>query len=456
VVVYVDAKSAGESAVGKVLAPLIKELPSQWGNLPGVDQLPIPSGAEREILQAVEGVGLAELVFVAEGEVSPSDSRAFTPNDSLLLVAKMTRVVEDQEGLIGRLLSLAENQQPGLSNRVAQTRRRAGAAELFEIPTEAFGDTPLPFPVSLAVGPGAGGSILAAGRTDRLKNFLAGQSSGVLPAKVDQLLPRRGQIWMYAAVPPEAGQAMAAGGSTGAEAMPMMGELSKSMEQMRDVALGLTLGNSGLDFNLALGFASGQAAQELKQGLDGMLGFMKMAASQNPSAASKSLQSLAVAAEGNILRLSTSVSLAELRQGVQVARQQMGLGPAGASSAGTPAQRSARVPEVKPLEDKGPGLELEFLGLLPHGEGHLRYGKLRVTNRSSKAVARFRVTYLYVDERGTKVGEWTRLQQDLDAVLVPAGATRELQVPLFDVPLRTANARTVLRRVEFTDGTAWP
>jgi len=457
VVVYVDAKGASDSTVGKTLAPLLKELPGQLGNLPGTEEWPIPSDEELSFLQSLEGVELSEIVLVMEGEGTQTGSSQLSEDDSLLLVTKLTQVMEDQEGLIGQLLALAEQRKPGLSNQVAQTRSREGAAEMFAVPAEALGDTPLPFPVSLAVGPGTGGSVVAFGRTDRLKGFLAGQSPGQLPIKVDQLLPSRGHIWVYASIPSEVAQAMGAGGSAGAE-VPMMAGMSQSLEQLRQFGMNLNLGSSALGFELALGFASGQAAQEMKQSLDGMVGFMKMAASQSPSSSSGSLERLEVGSSGDVFRLSTSVTLAELRQGVQVARQQLGLGAGTgrAAEVGRTPQAAPRMPEVKPLEEKEPELELEFLGLLPEGQGHVRYGKLRVKNPASKAVTNFRLTYLYLDERGSKLGEWTRLQQDLTPVLVPAGATLELQVPMFNLPLRTEKVQTVLRRVEYTDGTEWP
>jgi hypothetical protein len=451
VAVYVNAKGASQSAVGRTLAPLLQELPGQLANIPGTEELPMPTEEELSFLQSLEGVELAEIVLVMEGEAAQSGTSQLSENDSLLLVTKLTQVLEDQEALIGQLLSLAEQRQPGLSNQVAQTRTREGAAEVFAVPAEALGDTPLPFPVSLAVGPGTGGSVLAVGRTDRLKGFLTGQSAGQLPAKVDQLLPSRGQIWIYASVPPEAAQAMGAGGTAGTEQVPMMAGMSESLEQVRDFGMNFGLSGSGLDFELALGFASSQAAQEMKQSVDGMVGFMKMAASQS-SSSSGSLERLKVASAGDVFRVSTSVSLAELRQGVQAARQQLGMTSAG----GRRPPPAARMPEVKPPEKKEPELELEFLGLLPEGQGHVRYGKLRVKNPASKAAANFRVTYIYLDERGSKLGEWTRLQQDLKPVLVPAGATRELQIPMFKLPLRTEKVRTVLRRVEYTDGTSWP
>ena len=100
--------------------------------------------------------------------------------------------------------------------------------------------------------------------------------------------------------------------------------------------------------------------------------------------------------------------------------------------------------------------EVEFLELKPAGQGHVRYGKIRVNNVVEKAISTMRITYVYLDEQGSKLGEWTRVQLDTTPVLVPAGQARELQVPMFNVPLRTASVQAILRRVEFSDGTAWP
>ncbi len=440
--VHVDVKGVAESPVGKLLGPVFEDLSSQMDGLPGMEGVQVSSSVPVDFLKKLEGVELGELVIVLEGTAG---GEGLTSEDSLLVVGKMTQILADQEALIGEVLGMLEEEQSGLSNRVAQTRSKLGVAELFEVPAEVVEAEGLPWPVGLAVGPGEGGSVLAFGRMDRVKTFAGGGSGAVLPAQVDRLLPSRGQIWVYGKVPAEAAQAV--GG--GSPEMGMMGDMSKVVEQVKDFGLSVKMLSGGMELDVALGCTTGEAASEMAQGVQGFVGLAKMMVQQQQPTMSGVLNRLKVSAAGDVFRLGTSVSMAELRQGVQAVRQQMGM-PASVAVR----QSAGALPEVKPIEEVVIP-EVEFLGLLPEGQGHVRYGKLRVNNRTEKPVSTLRVTYIYMDERGSKLGEWTRVQQDAAPVLVPAGVEKELRVPMFNVPLRTAKVQAVLRRVEYKDGSVW-
>lgn len=446
-VLYVDAQALAQSAVAKSLGSLLEDLPSQLSNLPGGSNLPVDSQLAQSALQALEQLQIAQLILVAEGQ--PGETK---DTDSLLVVAKLAQTIPDQEALIGQLLDLAEKQQAGVKDQLLSSRSRQGAADFFDLPSGALGTGTMPFPLGLAIGPGTGGSVLALGRTDTLKSFLAGQTQGQLPQRVDQILLSRGQLWVYATLPPDVANAMGAGvPSGGPGAPPMLAGLSQSLKEVRDFGASISMGGSSMDISLALGCASANAAGELAQGIQALQGMASMMTAQDPAGTPSALRNLKAAASGDVFRLNTSVTLADIQKAVKAARTELG----GMSSGPAPVV-DYDIPEVQPLEDATPQVAIELLALLPDTGGHVRRGKLRVVNSESKAIETLRVTYVYLDEKGVQLGQWTRLQQDTTPVLVPASSTRELQVSLFNLPPRTTRATATLKGVAFTDGSQWP
>jgi hypothetical protein len=443
-ILHVDVKGVGESSVGKLLGPVFESLPADMEAFPGMRAMQLGSAMPTDFLKKFEGMELGEFAFVLE--VTP-EGEGVGPNGngSFLMVGKLTEVLADHDGFIRELLGMWEEKEPGFSNQVAQTRSKLGAAELFELPADVVESEGFPWPVGFAVGPGEGGSVMAFGRMDRVKDFAGGGASEALMAQVDRLLPDRGHIWLYGKVSPEAAQAI----GSGSPQMAMMGDISKVAEQVKDYGISIKMLSGGMEFGVALGCATGEVASEMVQGVQGYLGFAKLMVQQQQPAMAGIVNRLKVNATGDVFRLGTSVSMAELRQGVEAMRKELGM-PSNVSVR----QGGAGLPEVKPMEEEVVP-EVEFLALMPEGQGHVRYGKLRVNNRTEKPVSTLRVTYIYLDERGGKLGEWTRVQQDATPVLVPAGVVKELQVPMFNVPLRTAKVQAVLRRVEYKDGTVW-
>ena len=183
-ILQVDAQAVAMSPVGKSLGSLFQDLPGQLGNLPGGPELPVDEALARSALKVFQELELGQLVVVAQGKPGVSDAR-----DSLLAVAKLTQIVPDQETLINQVLDLADQEQPGIKDQLLNSRTREGAADLFNLPAGAFGTDSMPFPLSLAMGPGDGGTVLALGRTETLKSFLAGEPRVNFPRASSQSCP---------------------------------------------------------------------------------------------------------------------------------------------------------------------------------------------------------------------------------------------------------------------------
>ncbi len=436
---YMDDAAASQAPVYKALEEKTASLSGQLSSLPG---MPVALPSEIPSLDSLKADDLTELAVVVEGSalVNSIESGKVDPSTSFLVVGRLKRTV-DSEALLAELLGTLEKELPGTSNQIASTRSRVGAADVFKLPLEALGIPDLPFAVSFAVGPGQGGTILLAGRTERVQDFLAGKTSGQVPPRLNAVLPRRGQYWLYVPVPDEARKKLSATPNPA---------LTPIVDQVRELGVNFEFGATAVEVQFALSFAeagaAGQMAETVKGGLAAAAQFLPL---QGPGAnpAGAFLQKLNATAEGQrfVLRLSlTPEDVEKALQGIP------GFTPA-------PAAAAKPAPKVEaPPEPAGPPVEIEFLGLVPTETQDLRRGKLRIQNLSSKSVREIRLTYSYFDRAGRRLGEWTRRQQDsYKETLIGPSTSRQMEVNLFEVPLRTEQVKLVIDEVTFTDGERW-
>jgi hypothetical protein len=196
-----------------------------------------------------------------------------------------------------------------------------------------------------------------------------------------------------------------------------------------------------------LGCAGSDVASQMAQQVGGMVGIMQMmGGGQVPGF----LTRLRATAAGTVFTLATSVTPRDIDQLLQLTPAGAG---AGAAAAADPGQ--ARV-IVQPLPVGSPPVHVEFLDLKPNQGGHLREGRIRIQNRSDRTVQELRITYDYLNARGSRVGTWTRQQRDpMSDTMVRPQATRELDVHLFNVPLSTERVTLSVREVVFSDGGKW-
>lgn len=450
---YLDLAGIRQSGVWPSMAEQFKKLggvfeglSSDSATLPGMDlkALEVFERIDSAWLKELGALDFSELVVVGEGDLAATEVNQMGANDSFLLVARSVQPLEDQDAFIKGLFAGLDQVENGLGNRVAATRSRAGAAELFTLPADLFGQQ-VPFPVGLSIGPGQQGSVIAMGRKDRLERFLGGDTSGQIPAMMTALMPRRGQAWLYSAIPPEASKAMAAAGTPGLSDGPGAGIL-KAMDNLRDFGLNLTFGISAVEVQVLLGCTGSDVASQMAQQVGGMVGMLQMMGSgQVPGFLSR----LRADANGTVFALTTSVTPRDLDQMTQLA------GAGGRAGVGGPATTGRGRVVLRPLDEQPP-VDVEFLRLLPNQGGHLRQGRVRIQNRSDRAVRELRLSYDYLNARGTRVGTWTRQQRDpASDILVRPQATRELDVPLFNVPAGADRATVVVEEVVFVDGDKW-
>ncbi len=452
--VYFDLQRASQSGIWKSLENRLGSLRDQLGSLP---QLQPQLAAPLTGMSGLQTEELAEFAIAIEGKnaFKNMETEQYDPDFSILAAARFKETI-DQEKLITQLLDEADKQQPGLRATLEQSRQRLGAVDWFDLPAEVFGDTKLPFALSLAVGPGPGGSMIGIGKSESLRGFVAGKSDGRLPAGIGAALAQRGQVWLYFPVPSAMIQEMSAGvnaGAGGAAGNPMVAGLSKGLEKVREFGLGLSFGNNAVGVELALGCVDAGAATELQQGLQQFIGMMQMMAAQDPNTP-KFVTRLKSSASGTAFRLTTDVTV----QDVEALMKSSGISPAPrtrtAPGAGAGAGAPLSVPAA-PVATEAP-VRVEFLELLPGDEQQLRYTRLRIVNDSAEAVKEIRVTFNYLDRAGRPIGKWTRRHQDpIASNLAPGNSTREIRCPTFHVPSTTTRVTMTLHEVVFADGTKW-
>jgi len=450
---YLDLAGIRQSGVWPSMAAQFKKLEGMFQGL-NLDSPTLP-GLDLKALDALEGfdsawlkelgtLDFAELLVVGEGDLAATEFDQLGADDSFLLVARSVRPLEDQDAFVKGLLAGMDQVESGLGNRVAATRSRAGAAEVFTLPSELLGQQ-VPFPVSLSIGPGERGSVIALGRSDRLERFLSGNASGHVPARMTALMPRPGQAWLYSAIPADASKAMAAAGTPGLSDGPAAGIL-KAVDNLREFGLNLTFGRSAVDVQVLLGCTGSDVASQMAQQVSGMVGMLQMMSS---GPALGFVSRLRANATGTVFALTTSVNPRDVDQLLQLAGFDNRAGVDGPAATGR-----GRV-VMRPLEEVSP-VEVEFLRLLPNQGGHLREARIRIRNQSDRAVRELRLSYDYLNARGTRVGTWTRQQRDpASDILVRPQATKELDVPLFNVPAAADRATVAVLEVVFVDGDKW-
>jgi hypothetical protein len=227
------------------------------------------------MLPGLQGAAVAEIAAVFEGEKILSDlqSERLDPASGFIIAIRLTGA-PDANGLIQSALGALDKEKPGVRGQLEKSRRRVGAAEFFDLPGEILGEQKLPFTVSAAVGPGKDGIIVAVGRSENLQAFVTGKTDGKLPGQINDTLSRRGQVWIYLPVPKDAMKSLGGGSAGGMNANPMLAGLAQGMDKVREVTLTLNFATAQIDLAVDLVCADGPAANELAQGIQGLLGMI--------------------------------------------------------------------------------------------------------------------------------------------------------------------------------------
>jgi hypothetical protein len=100
-----------------------------------------------------------------------------------------------------------------------------------------------------------------------------------------------------------------------------------------------------------------------------------------------------------------------------------------------------------------PPLTIECKKIEPDPRQSLQSITLTLTNTSAKAVSFVTMRMIYLDDKGTKLKEWTT-RRELDPVL-PPNSNVELDQPAYYMPLVTKHVKVELEAARFTDGTEW-
>jgi hypothetical protein len=398
-----------------------------------------------QALSGFQGTDIAEIAIAFEGEKILSDlqSERFDPTSGFVGVVRLTRTA-DLEKLIQQGLEAIEKEKPGLRGPIEKSRRRVGAAEVFDVSAEALGERKLPFTVSVALGPGKEGTIVAFGRSELLQAFLSGKTEGKLRGQINDSLSRRGQNWLYLPVPPDAAKGF--GGGSGSN--PMLAGLAQSMEKVREVSLSLNFGPSQIDFALDFGCGDGAAASQLSQGIQGLLGMIQVGAQQNPASTPPFIGKIKAVAEGSAFRLTTAFTMRDF----DLAFRNVNRGAAAVhprASPPTPKSEAAPAPSLPPVD-------VEFVRFSSEEPESLRPAKVRIQNRSARPVKELRLTFTYLDGSGRKLGQWTRSHSSLTAEnLVGGETTGTVDCLAFNVPAAAKKVTVTLHEVTFADGEKW-
>ena len=443
---YVDLQGASKSAIWKAIeekaGPLMEELQS-------LQQAQVSSlRAAQGMMPGFKETNVVELAIAVEGDSIFSGLRTdqLDTNVGFVAVLRLTQV-RDIDHLIQLALEAIENQKPGLRGPIEKSRRKVGAAQFFDLPSEVLGEQKLPFSLSCAVGPGKDGTVVGLGRTEHLLAFLSGQTEGRLRAQANNTLSRRGQVWFFMAVPKDAGRNL--GGGSGANANPMLAGLAQSMDQVRDMNFTFNFGATQVDFELDLNCADAAAAGQLGQGIQGLLGMIQVSARQNPSSTPPFVGKINAATQGATLRVTTAFTMRD----VDLALKNL---PGGVAAAPPrPAASSAKPDTVAPAAAQPP-VDVEFVQFNSEEQESLRHARMRVQNRSARAVKEIKLTFTYLDQSGRKLGQWTRTHSSLTSENLVAGETTQVVDCLaFNVPASTKKVTVTLREVTFANGEKW-
>jgi hypothetical protein len=443
---YLDAAGAGQTAFAKALEAKSASLSKSLNNLPGMTGLPAGLPTDMEGFASLKNAELAELAAVLEGDASGLGEGKLDSNASFALVARLSGKV-DTQAFMAEVLGLLEKEQAGISNQVMSSRSTVGSAEVYKVPGEALGGAQMPFSVEFAIGPGSSGTVMAIGRAERVRDFLAAKTTGTPPPGLNALLPQRGQFWLYLTDIQGATKGLAGAAGQNPMAAGMAGEL----EKVKEVGFNLTFGATAMDLNVALGCADADTAKQMADGVQSFMGMMQMMASQNPQSVPPFLSKITSRARGNQFTVSTALTMKDM----DMAFSNLGLSPTAGSTPTSVTVKPQPVVEALP-EPPTASVDVEFHSLLPGENQDLRRGKITINNRGDKPVRDVRVTFEYLDASGRKLGEWTRRQQDPRGdTLVGPKTSRVLDCNLFKVPFRTESFRVQLHEVTYADGSTW-
>lgn len=445
--IYANLQGAGQSGIWKAIAEKAGPLAQQLQSLQGDRMASLKTAT---VVPGITETNVAEIAFAFEGEkvLNNIQSGQFDPDSAFIVAARLVGT-PDVETLIQQVLAAIDKEKPGLRNQIEESRRRAGSATVFNIPAGVLGEHNLPFTCSFAVGPGKDGTIIGLGRSDSVQAFLSGRTEGKLRGQVNDTLSRRGQIWLYLPLPKDATKSLSGGGAEWS-ANPMLAGLAQSMDKVRDVSLSLKFSASQVDLALDLGCADGPAANQLAQGIQGFLGMMQAGAQQNAASVPPFVGKIRVRAEGAVFRFGTAFTIRDF----DLAFQNVGRGVAA-----TPPRGLSQTPKSEatppPVTEATP-VEVEFVQFSSDAQESLRSGKMRVRNRSSKPVKELRLTFIYSDQSGRRLGQWTRNHSGLTSDnLIGGEKTEVVDCLAFNVPVFTRKVTVTLHEVTFADGAKW-
>jgi len=446
--IYADFQGASQSAIWKAIAdkaePFVEQLRS-------VQEAQKRSLRTAQMIPEFEGTNMAEIAVAVEGENVFNDlqSGQFDPNSGFIVAARLVQA-RDASDLIRQALEAIDKEKPGVRAQIEKSRRRVGAAEYFDVPSEVLGEKKLPFTLSFAAGSGKEGVVFGLGRSENLQNFLLGRTEGKLRSQINETLSRRGQVWLYLSVPKEATKGLGGAGAAGASANAILGALMQSMDGVREAILCLKFGVSQVDITLDLGCADATAASQLAGGIQGLVGMMQVGARQNPSSMPPFVGKIKAAAEGAVFRLATAFTVRDL----DLALQNAGPGVAGARPRLSSAPAMSEV--AAQATPSGPPVDAEFVGFGSEEVESLRTAKIRIQNRSSRPVKEINMTFTYWDGFGRNLGQWTRTHSTLTSGnLVGGETTRVVDCRAFNVPTLTKKVTVTLHQVTFGDGQRW-
>ncbi len=443
-IIQIDVHGASGAAIWRTVRDQAQSAGLLQNALSGFDASMFgPNGA----FAALKPSELAEISVVVEGQgafTGPGQTKS-DPDFGVLVGARFEPEADWRQAL-DQFLSGMERLQPGARAKLEKTKRRVGAADYYDLPTDGSGDGQLPFPLAMAVGSSASGGELIIGKGDAVRAFLEGRRDGQFPGWIDDLLVNRGQVWIAAAIPESALQKLS-GSANGLAMLPQ--PMAGGLRQLRNVGLGLKFGDDLLRLELGLGFTDAAAAQQIGTFVQSLLTMSQLTGAQNAKGNSPSVQSAKIVMAGSTLRLTSGLSVDEVLQAVQSASQ------AAALNAKRAPRGVVKVQEVAPPEPSP--VDLAFVELLPGDLESLREAKLKIENHSPKPVHQINVAFDYLGAKGEKLKNWTSEHQDPDAEnLVAGNATRVFKCPVFHVPLETKSMSVRVVGVIFADGQAWP
>jgi len=444
---YADLQSASKSAIWKAIeekaGPLVEELQS-------LQQGQMSSLRAAQGMAGFKQTNLVEVAIAVEGDRIFSGLRTdqLDTNVGFVVVLRLTQM-PDIDNLIQQALEAIDKEKPGLRGQIEKSRRKVGPAEFFDLPSDALGEQKLPFSLSCAVGPGKDGTVFGLGRTEHLRAFLSGRTEGRLRGQANDALSRRGQVWFFMAVPKDASRNLGGGSGAGLNANPMLAGLAQSMDQVRDVNFSFNFGAAQVDFELDLNCVDAAAAGQLAQGIQGLLGMIQLSARQNPSSTPPFVGKINAAAQGATFRVATAFTMRDVDLALKNVH-------GGVASAGPrPAASSAKSETVAPAATQPP-VDVEFVQFNSEEQESLRHAKMRVQNRSARAVKEIKLTFTYLDQSGRKLGQWTRTHSSLTSEnLVGGEATQIVDCLAFNVPASTKKVAVRLCEVTFANGEKW-